>query len=87
MSQILESQSAAAAAAAAVVASNSNGTNTTENSPGKSKLTEDIPRSPNLKLRSSPRGSPRTGSLRRRNKSAPRTAHDFDEREIPTLRQ
>lgn len=64
-----------------------NGTSTSENSPGKSKFADEIPpRSPKLKLRSSPRDSPRTGSLRRRNKSAPRT-NDFDEREIPTLRQ
>lgn len=38
--------------------------------------------------KSSPRGSPNTGSLRRRNKSAPRNSnYDHDEREIPTLRQ
>jgi centrosomal protein CEP104 len=65
-----------------------NGSNTTENSPGKTKLADELPpKSPKLKLRSSPRDSPRTGSLRRRNKSAPRTTNDFDEREIPTLRQ
>lgn len=34
------------------------------------------------------RGSPNTGSLRRRNKSAPRsTFEDYDERAIPALRQ
>lgn len=39
------------------------------------------------KTSSSPRGSPNTGSLRRRNKSAPRNSnYDHDEREIPTLR-
>jgi centrosomal protein CEP104 len=39
------------------------------------------------KTSSSPRGSPNTGSLRRRNKSAPRNSnYDQDEREIPTLR-
>lgn len=49
---------------------------------------EDIPNSPQFKVRSSPKGSPNTGSLRRRNKSAPRnTNYDYDEREIPTLRQ
>lgn len=49
---------------------------------------EEIPNSPQFKIRSSPRGSPNTGSLRRRNKSAPRNSnYDFDEREIPTLRQ
>lgn len=49
---------------------------------------EDIPNSPQFKVRSSPKGSPNTGSLRRRNKSAPRNAnYDYDEREIPTLRQ
>lgn len=90
VSQIIESQSAAAiAAASAAAAANTNGTNTTENSPGKSKLSDDVPpRSPNFKMRSSPRDSPRTGSLRRRNKSAPRTTvNESDEREIPTLRQ
>lgn len=49
---------------------------------------EEVPRSPQFKYRSSPKGSPNTGSLRRRNKSAPRnTNYDYDEREIPTLRQ
>lgn len=49
---------------------------------------DEIPQSPQLKVRSSPKGSPNTGSLRRRNKSAPRNAnYDYDEREIPTLRQ
>lgn len=49
---------------------------------------EEIPNSPQFKVRSSPKGSPNTGSLRRRNKSAPRnTNYDYDEREIPTLRQ
>lgn len=34
------------------------------------------------------RGSPNTGSLRRRNKSAPRTSYDdYDERAVPALRQ
>lgn len=36
----------------------------------------------------SPKRSPNTGSLRRRNKSAPRTTFDdYDERAIPTMRQ
>lgn len=36
----------------------------------------------------SPKRSPNTGSLRRRNKSAPRTTfEDYEERAIPTLRQ
>lgn len=49
---------------------------------------EEVPHSPQFKYRSSPKGSPNTGSLRRRNKSAPRyTNYDCDEREIPTLRQ
>lgn len=49
---------------------------------------EDVPRSPQFKYRSSPKGSPNTGSLRRRNKSAPRNSNnDYDDREIPTLRQ
>lgn len=49
---------------------------------------EEIPHSPQLKIRSSPKGSPNTGSLRRRNKSAPRNSnYDYDEKEIPTLRQ
>lgn len=49
---------------------------------------EDVPNSPQFKVRPSPKGSPNTGSLRRRNKSAPRNAnYDYDEREIPTLRQ
>lgn len=44
--------------------------------------------SPQFKPNSSPRGSPNNGSLRRRNKSAPRnTNYDCDEREIVTLRQ
>lgn len=63
----------------------------TEESPGKSTTQfkyEEIPHSPQMKIRSSPKGSPNTGSLRRRNKSAPRNAnYDYDEREIPTLRQ
>lgn len=34
------------------------------------------------------RGSPNTGSMRRRNKSAPRTSYDdYDERAVPALRQ
>lgn len=55
------------------------------------------PKSPNMlhDLRQSPqlgcspkRGSPNTGSFRRRNKSAPRSSYDdYDERAIPTLRQ
>lgn len=49
---------------------------------------EEVPHSPQLKIKSSPKGSPNTGSLRRRNKSAPRNSnYDYDEREIPTLRQ
>jgi centrosomal protein CEP104 len=49
---------------------------------------EEVPRSPQFKIKSSPKGSPKTGSLRRRNKSAPRNSnYDHDEREIPTLRQ
>lgn len=49
---------------------------------------EEIPQSPQLRRKSSPRNSPTTGSLRRRNKSAPRNSnYDYDEREIPTLRQ
>lgn len=49
---------------------------------------EEITRSPQFKVKSSPKGSPNTGSLRRRNKSAPRNSnYDYDEREIPTLRQ
>lgn len=49
---------------------------------------EEIPQSPQLRRKSSPRNSPTTGSLRRRNKSAPRNSnYDHDEREIPTLRQ
>lgn len=47
---------------------------------------EDLPYSPQLKCRASPKGSPNFGSLRRRNKSAPRNTYDCDEREIPTLR-
>lgn len=44
--------------------------------------------SPKLKSNLSPRGSPNNGSLRRRNKSAPRnTNYNGDEREISTLRQ
>lgn len=62
-----------------------------ENSPEKSSTPykcEDVPHSPQFKYRSSPKGSPNTGSLRRRNKSAPRnTNYDYDDREIPTLRQ
>lgn len=62
-----------------------------EPSPGRSNTQfryEEIPQSPQFKVRSSPKGSPNTGSLRRRNKSAPRnTNYDYDEREIPTLRQ
>jgi centrosomal protein CEP104 len=48
---------------------------------------EEPPNSPQLNLigRSPNRGSPNTGSLRRRNKSAPRNNHDEDP--IPTLRQ
>ncbi|KAL7034045.1 hypothetical protein ACKWTF_007830 [Chironomus riparius] len=66
---------------------------------GKSNLQQDklheIPQSPQFRCKSncdqisksSPRSSPNTGSLRRRNKSAPRnTNYDHDEREIPTLR-
>lgn len=55
------------------------------------------PKSPNKlhELRQSPqlgcspkRGSPNTGSFRRRNKSAPRSSYeDYEERAIPTLRQ
>lgn len=60
-------------------------------SPQAKALTEfkyDIPNSPQLRVKSSPKGSPNTGSLRRRNKSAPRNwNYDHDEREIPTLRQ
>ncbi|CRK99639.1 CLUMA_CG012950, isoform A [Clunio marinus] len=69
--------------------SKSNGVPSTEVSPGLSnnaqfKYDEPI-YSP--KVRSSPKGSPNSGSLRRRNKSAPRNAtYDYDEREIPTLR-
>jgi centrosomal protein CEP104 len=49
---------------------------------------EEIPPSPQFKIKSSPKESPNTGSLRRRNKSAPRNSnYDNDEREIPTLRQ
>lgn len=64
-----------------------------EDSPRERTLTqfkyEEVPKSPQSKLlRSSPKGSPNTGSLRRRNKSAPRnTNYEYDEREIPTLRQ
>lgn len=55
------------------------------------------PKSPNKlhELRQSPllgcspkRGSPNTGSFRRRNKSAPRSSYeDYEERAIPALRQ
>lgn len=54
---------------------------------------EDVPNSPNLRSlgRSPNRDSPmssRQGSLRRRNKSAPRNSYeDYEERAIPTLRQ
>jgi centrosomal protein CEP104 len=49
---------------------------------------DEVPHSPQIKVRSSPKGSPNTGSLRRRNKSAPRNSnYEYDEREIPTLRQ
>lgn len=67
--------------------SKANGGIIAENSSEKSKH-EEVPHSPQFKYRSSPKGSPNTGSLRRRNKSAPRyTNYDCDEREIPTLRQ
>jgi centrosomal protein CEP104 len=62
-----------------------------EDSPGKTTTHfkyDEILKSPQFKMRSSPKGSPNNGSLRRRNKSAPRNAnYDYDEREIPTLRQ
>lgn len=62
-----------------------------EDSPGRAVTQfryEEVPKSPQLKIRSSPKGSPTTGSLRRRNKSAPRNSnYDYDDREIPTLRQ
>ena len=50
---------------------------------------EEIPQSPQLRRKSSPRNSPTTGSLRRRrNKSAPRNSNlEYDDREIRTLRQ
>lgn len=49
---------------------------------------KEVPKSPQLKLKSSPKGSPKMGSLRRRNKSAPRNSnYDYEDREIPTLRQ
>lgn len=49
-----------------------------------------VPSSPNLNQlgRSPSRGSPSMGSLRRRNKSAPRNSYeDYDERCVPALRQ
>lgn len=62
--------------------------NQLEDLPGKCNLQVEVPHSPQLKFRASPKGSPNTGSLRRRNKSAPRnTNYDCDDREIPTLRQ
>ena len=51
---------------------------------------EEIPGSPVMmhKGRSPMRSPTSTGSLRRRNKSAPRNSYeDYDERAIPTLRQ
>ena len=70
---------------------NQKSTNEAEDSPGKTNAQfryDDIPHSPQFKVKSSPKGSPNTGSLRRRNKSAPRNVnYDYDDREIPALRQ
>ncbi|XP_055901824.1 centrosomal protein of 104 kDa isoform X2 [Eupeodes corollae] len=67
-------------------------THSTHSTGSHRKSHDDIPNSPKLNIGRSPsRGSPMSshqGSLRRRNKSAPRNSYeDYEERAIPTLRQ
>lgn len=66
-------------------------THSTHSTGSHRKSHDDIPNSPKLNIGRSPsRGSPMSshqGSLRRRNKSAPRNSYeDYEERAIPTLR-